>query len=234
MVECDPLASISWMILGAARWFVGRTDEAVPDLEHSLELDPQNFLNHWAIGYTYASLGRLAEAGRHAASCHEAAPENAYAVQEHKSNNSSNSSNKIGAAASGNIADFLPVFGGSSNMDSDYKGTNGSQQKDRLTGRLTVRIVEKTESGMFKIKGEREVGVNGEDNIMKLEGYVRPKDISTDNIIYSYQIADAKIDYRQGGLTDSFIKPGTFPKIFTFLAGGLMVAAGAGYFVFSK
>jgi tetratricopeptide (TPR) repeat protein len=81
MVECDPLASISWMIQGAARWFVGRTDEAVPDLEHSLELDPQNFLNHWAIGYTYASLGRLAEAGRHAASCHEAAPENAYAVQ---------------------------------------------------------------------------------------------------------------------------------------------------------
>ncbi len=160
--------------------------------------------------------------------------ENAYAVQEHKTNTSSNSSNKIGAAASGNIVDFLPVFGGSSNMGSDYKGTNGSQQKDRLTGRLTVRIVEKTESGMFKIKGEREVGVNGEDNIMKLEGYIRAKDISTDNIIYSYQIADAKIDYRQGGLTDSFIKPGTFPKIFTFLAGGLMVAAGAGYFVFSK
>lgn len=160
--------------------------------------------------------------------------ENAYAVQEHNSNNSSNSSNKIDAAASGNIVDFLPVFGGSSNMGSDYKGTNASQQKDRLSGRLTVRIIEKTESGMFKIKGEREVGVNGEDNIMKLEGYVRPKDISTDNIIYSYQIANAKIDYRQGGLTDSFIKPGTFPKLFTFLAGGLMVAAGAGFFVFSK
>jgi len=81
MVECDPLASISWMIRGAAFWFVGRFEEAVPDLERSLELDPQNFLTHWAIGYTYACLGRLADARRHADVCLETAPENAYTVQ---------------------------------------------------------------------------------------------------------------------------------------------------------
>jgi TolB-like protein/Flp pilus assembly protein TadD len=81
MVECDPLASISWMIRGAAFWFVGRFEEAVPDLERSLDLDPQNFLTHWAIGYTYACLGRLADARRHADVCLETAPENAYTVQ---------------------------------------------------------------------------------------------------------------------------------------------------------
>ncbi|MEN8163753.1 MAG: tetratricopeptide repeat protein [Acidobacteriota bacterium] len=81
MVACDPLASISWMILGAAQWFVDRFEEAVPDLKRSVELDPQNFLNHWGIGYTYASLGRPADAARHVALCVEAAPENAYTVQ---------------------------------------------------------------------------------------------------------------------------------------------------------
>ena len=160
--------------------------------------------------------------------------ENAYAVQEFKNSSSSNSDTKIEAASSGNLANFLPVFGGSGSYESNYKGNNGSQQKDRLTGRLTVRIVEQTESGILKIKGEREVGVNGEDNVMELEGYIRPRDINSDNTIYSYHIADAKINYRKGGLTDSFIAPGTFPKLFSFLIGGLMVAAGAGYFVFNK
>ncbi len=160
--------------------------------------------------------------------------ENAYAVQEFKNNSSSRSDSKIEAASSGNLANFLPMFGGSGTYDSQYDGNNAAQQKDRLTGRLTVRIVEQTESGMLKIKGEREVGVNGEDNVLELEGYIRPRDINSDNTIYSYHIADAKIDYRKGGITDSFIAPGTFPKIFSFLIGGLMVAAGAGYFVFNK
>jgi len=160
--------------------------------------------------------------------------EYAYAVQEFKNNSTSNSQSKINAASSGNLANFLPVFGGSGVYDSKYDGTAGSQQKDRLSGRLTVRIVEKTESGMLKVKGERQVGVNGEDNVMELEGYIRPRDITSDNTIFSYHIADAKINYRKGGLSDSFIAPGTFPKIFSFLIGGLMVAAGAGYFVFNK
>ncbi len=160
--------------------------------------------------------------------------ENAYAVQEFKTNSNSNSETKINAASSGNLANFLPMFGGSGTYDSNYKGNNSAQQKDRLTGRLTVRIVEQTETGMLKIKGEREVGVNGEDNILELEGYIRPRDINSDNTIYSYHIADAKINYRKGGITDSFIAPGAFPKIFSFLVGGLMVAAGAGYFVFNK
>ena len=81
MVACDPLASISWMILGAARWFVGRPDEAVPDLEHGLELDPQNLLVHWGAGYTYATVGRLTDAARHAAFLQENAPENPYGWQ---------------------------------------------------------------------------------------------------------------------------------------------------------
>jgi len=159
--------------------------------------------------------------------------ENSFASQEFKNNNSTDSDTEISASSSGNIADFLPSFGGKGSYGSSYQGSDASQQKDRLSGKMTVRIVERTENGMFFIQGEREVGVNGEDNLMSLEGYIRAKDITTDNIVYSYNIADAKIDYRKSGITESFIEPGTFPKIFTFLVGGLMVAAGAGYFAFN-
>lgn len=159
--------------------------------------------------------------------------ENAYASQEYKNTSNTKSGTEFGASSGGNLVNFLPVFSGSGKYDSGTKSEDGSQQKDRLSGRLTVRITEKVDGGLLKIKGEREVGVNGENNVMTLEGFIRARDISTDNTIYSYHIADAKIDYRKSGITNRFIAPGTFPKIFSFLIGGLMVAAGAGYFVFN-
>jgi len=158
--------------------------------------------------------------------------ETANASRESKSKSQSKSGMQLDAGTSGNLADFLPVFGGSSNYASNYNGSDGTEQRDKLTGRITVRIIELTESGMFKIKGERKLGVNGEDNVMDLEGYVRPKDITTNNTIYSYNIADAQINYRKGGFTNKFLGQGTVTKTVTWLLGGLMVAAGAGYFAF--
>lgn len=158
--------------------------------------------------------------------------ESANASRESKSKSQSRAEMQAGASASGNLADFLPLFGGGSNISSNYAGSDGTEQRDRLTGRITVRIVEKTESGMFKIKGERKLGVNSEENLMQLEGYVRPKDINTDNSILSYNIADAKITYRKSGITNKLLGQGTLSKAFTWIVGGLMVAAGAGYFAF--
>ncbi len=81
MMACDPLAPFSSMLLGVTRWFVGRFDEALPDLRRSEELDPQNFLLRWSIGYTFAALGRVAEAAPHAAFVREIGPDVPYTRQ---------------------------------------------------------------------------------------------------------------------------------------------------------
>jgi flagellar L-ring protein precursor FlgH len=158
--------------------------------------------------------------------------EHANASRESKSKSDSQSETKIGAQSSGNIVDFLPVFGGKGELGSSYTGSDGTEQKERLTGRITVTIIEKSSNGLFKIKGERTLNVNGEENLMRLEGFVRAKDITGENTVYSYNIAGAEITYRKSGLTNSFLKPGTMSSLFTWMIGGLMVAASAGYFAF--
>jgi len=112
--------------------------------------------------------------------------ESANASQESKSKNRSDSDMKANASVSGNVTDFLPVFGANSSYGSSYNGSNGSEQKDRLTGKITVRITERTDNGMLKIKGERKLEVNGESNLMQLEGYVRARDITTYNTVLSH------------------------------------------------
>jgi len=154
--------------------------------------------------------------------------ESANANRESKSSSSSNSKMNADASASGNVADFLPILGGSTSLSTSYDGDDGTAQADRLNGRITVQITERTESGMYKIKGERSLNVNGEENIMLLEGMVRPRDISTNNSIYSYNIANAQITYKKGGITN-MVNDGFFSNIFVRVAGLAMVAISLGY-----
>lgn len=154
--------------------------------------------------------------------------ENANASRESSSASKSNAEMEMGASTSGNVADFLPLFGGKSKLSSDYDTGDESAQKEKLTGRISVRIVEKTPTGMFKIVGERTLNVNGEKNLMELEGYVRPRDISHNNTIYSHKIADAQITYKKGGITN-LVDDGFFGNTFVRLTGLAMVAASLGY-----
>ncbi len=80
-VDCDPLAARSWSLRGLVPWFVGRFEEGLPDLLHAQELDPEDYLLRWCIGYTYAALGRLPEAAPHAAFVQGVGPDVPYTRQ---------------------------------------------------------------------------------------------------------------------------------------------------------
>ncbi len=138
--------------------------------------------------------------------------ENASARQESNAKTRSNATVNADGSLAGTFVEFLPVFGASSVISSDINNSNDSDQEDRLTGKITATIIEKTDGGLLKIKGERSVEVNGEENIMKLEGTVRARDIRTDNTIYSYNIADAQIVYRRAGVVNSLASPATVSK----------------------
>lgn len=155
--------------------------------------------------------------------------ETANAAQESKTDNSSQSSVSANGGVTGNLTSFLPLFGASTDLANSHSGVAGTQQKDQLQGKMTATITEKLDNGMLKIEGERIVEVNGEKNRMHLEGMIRSRDIGTDNTVYSYNIADAKILYKKDGLSNKIMKPGRLQRLSTLtIALGLMGLAIAG------
>ncbi len=154
--------------------------------------------------------------------------ESADALRESKSTSSQASSMDVNAKTTGNVTSFLPLFGASSKLSTAFKDDDGTKQKDKLTGRMTVRIVEITDNGMYKIEGERTINVNGEENVMSLTGVVRPRDITTANAVYSYNVANAEIVYKKGGITN-LVNDGFFSNTFTRVLGLGMIAAALGY-----
>jgi tetratricopeptide (TPR) repeat protein len=81
MMKCDPLSPLSWMAVGVPSWFVGRAAESIASIEHGLEMDPRNFIVHWALGYAQALLGLLDQARRHATALNDLGPDAAYTRQ---------------------------------------------------------------------------------------------------------------------------------------------------------
>ena len=77
----DPLAPMAGVLLNSAHWFVGRPAEGLDAHERSIRLDAENPIIHWSLGYTYALLGRLADAHGHAAWMQAHVPDMPYTVQ---------------------------------------------------------------------------------------------------------------------------------------------------------
>ena len=60
--EVDPLSPLSGAMLCCSEWFAGNFGKHVEMLERSLALDPENPILRWALGYTYALMGRFGDA----------------------------------------------------------------------------------------------------------------------------------------------------------------------------
>ena len=102
-----------------------------------------------------------------------------------------------------------------------------------MTGRISATIIEENENGMFYIEGKRVLEVNGEMNTIKLDGFIRERDISTNNTVFSYNIANANIIYSKGGTLENIVNPNKVQKWLTWGVGlGLLGLAFVGPIAF--
>ena len=101
----------------------------------------------------------------------------------------------------------------SASTDSTYAGTGSTNRKDNLSATISAKVVEVLPNGNMSIEGRRNVRVNEEDQFIRVEGTVRPKDIRPDNVIASSMIADARITYSGKGLVSDQQRPGWLKQI---------------------
>jgi flagellar L-ring protein precursor FlgH len=94
------------------------------------------------------------------------------------------------------------------NTGTQYDGNGSTTRKENLTATITAKVVDVLPNGNLRIAGRRNVKVNNEDMIILLEGTVRPKDISAENIVNSSFIADARITYSGKGVVSDRQSPG--------------------------
>jgi flagellar L-ring protein precursor FlgH len=82
-------------------------------------------------------------------------------------------------------------------------GHGRTVREGRVLAQLTVAIRDITPQGILVVAGEQLLEVNNEKQQIKVEGQVRPQDVSDANVVLSTRIANARISYvGQGDLAD--------------------------------
>ncbi len=119
-------------------------------------------------------------------------------------------------------------FGADATFNNQAKKENESVQRDLLQGTMTALVVGMDSlAGNLMIEGERSLHVNGETHILRVQGAVRPFDVSSSNTIMSYQLANANIEYKKaGGIKRALMGPGALIGVATILVGGAAVVTG--------
>lgn len=112
---------------------------------------------------------------------------------------------------------FLPEFGMSVDTNRDHQGTGQLSREGRLTARMAVTVTEVRPNGDLVIAGEREVQVNDEKDLLRLTGVVRAIDIRDGNMVFSTDIADAKILSKGKGEATNGAKPNVIARVLSWL-----------------
>jgi flagellar L-ring protein precursor FlgH len=96
----------------------------------------------------------------------------------------------------------------------DSDGAGSTQRSGRLLAQLSVRVTDVNENGDLVVAGRKSVRVNGEDQVITLNGVVRPRDIAESNTVLSSRIADMRIRFDGEGFVADQSRPGLLARLF--------------------
>jgi flagellar L-ring protein precursor FlgH len=76
-----------------------------------------------------------------------------------------------------------------------------------------VKVIDVLPNKNLVIEGRRETSFSGEHQTAVLHGIVRQEDITANNNVFSYNIADAKVEINTKGTVDDSQRKGWFTRI---------------------
>jgi flagellar L-ring protein FlgH len=95
----------------------------------------------------------------------------------------------------------------------DFNGGGSINNSEKITARIATRVVDVLPNGNLLIEGSRQISFSGESQDAVLRGVVRAEDVSANNTIYSYNVADATIKYVSKGTVSDAQRKGWATRI---------------------
>ncbi|WP_140944085.1 flagellar basal body L-ring protein FlgH [Candidatus Thermokryptus mobilis] len=113
----------------------------------------------------------------------------------------SRSGNINGSVSGSGALSFIPESGFSIGTENEFKGQGSTSSRGAVKAKISAKVVGIDSAGNLVIEGKRKVSINGDAQIIRIKGVVRPSDVNWDNSVFSYNIANAEIEFSGKGMT---------------------------------
>jgi flagellar L-ring protein precursor FlgH len=100
----------------------------------------------------------------------------------------------------------------------DYSGGGTIDNSEKIISYVAARVIDVLPNRNLVIEGRRETAFGGEQQTIILRGVVRIDDITANNTVFSYNIADASIHIISKGTISDSQRKGWFNRIWDKLS----------------
>lgn len=83
--------------------------------------------------------------------------------------------------------------------DADTQQRGTLRRENRFQNEMSVRVVATGDNGLLQVRGEKNITVDKAQQDVVFEGWVRAQDVSPQNLVESYRVADATLAYTSPG-----------------------------------
>ena len=130
----------------------------------------------------------------------------------------SRTNEKSGSVSVGNgtgIFDFIKAFSvsGSDSFEADGSATD----TNRFSGQITVTVVEVLPNDNMIIEGTQSIWQNRDEHKITLRGVIRRDDVTMNNTVPSYKVADATLKFDGKGPLNAKQRQGLLTQLFNFM-----------------
>jgi flagellar L-ring protein FlgH len=99
------------------------------------------------------------------------------------------------------------------NSDQKHDGSGSINNSESILGYIAVRVIDVLPNQNMVIEGKRETAFGGEHQTIILRGVIRLDDISPNNTVFSFNVADASIHIISKGTVSDSTKRGWFTRL---------------------
>jgi flagellar L-ring protein FlgH len=189
-VQPAPLArlalAIALLVLGAPLLLAQSKEQASPA--------PARRLSSWTADRREYSVGDVITVLVTEATLATATKSQTGSDQQSRKNDLALEPPKIGTSA-------LPSIAATMGMNKNATSSQAGDAKRGVSfrGDISVRVVAVDKSGQVQVKGTKVVDLDKNKQTLAFTGWIRPQDISMDNIVGSERVADASLTYQLSG-----------------------------------
>jgi flagellar L-ring protein FlgH len=103
------------------------------------------------------------------------------------------------------------------NSENEFTGQSANGQSNSLNGNIAVTVKEVLPGGTLLVEGEKWIQINQSQEFVRLEGVIRERDVLPNNVVYSSQVAGARITYSSKGDMAVAGRPAWGSRFFSYI-----------------